>query len=159
VPYVLHDETVDRTTGATGAIAELDSSHLDALPLPRLEAVPELGVPLLVEIKAGPVEAIYPLLRGEWFVQSFVEEIARGHGLLRGALDPDPVSTARRLDLAAYNPHWSLVTPSLVRDLHAAGVAVLAWTADEPAAWSALCAAGVDGIITNRPGELRTWLA
>jgi glycerophosphoryl diester phosphodiesterase len=71
VPYVLHDVTVDRTTSGTGALAALDASEVDALdagswfspafagqPVPRLAAVVELGVPLLVELKAGEIEPV-----------------------------------------------------------------------------------------------------
>ncbi|MBI5949172.1 MAG: glycerophosphodiester phosphodiesterase [Chloroflexi bacterium] len=35
---------------------------------------------------------------------------------------------------------------------------VWAWTADSPADWARLAAAGVDGIITNVPHQLRAWL-
>lgn len=38
------------------------------------------------------------------------------------------------------------------------GVRLRAWTADAPAQWRRLADAGVDGIITNRPAELRAWL-
>lgn len=82
-------------------------------------------------------------------------------GLLRGSLDADPVAVARELHLAAYNPSDGALTkrPGVVADLHAAGVAVMVWTVDSPARWKALEAAGVDGIITNRPAELSGWNA
>ncbi|MFD3666405.1 glycerophosphodiester phosphodiesterase [Streptomyces sp. NPDC058659] len=82
-------------------------------------------------------------------------------GLLRATLDADPVALAEDLGLTAYNvSDAALATrPQVVRDLHAAGVAVNVWTVDKPARWKALTALGVDGIITNRPAELTGWLA
>lgn len=47
------------------------------------------------------------------------------------------------------------LTADLIARLHARGYQVFAWTADELADWQRLVAAGIDGIITNRPGQLR----
>jgi Glycerophosphoryl diester phosphodiesterase len=59
----------------------------------------------------------------------------------------------------ACNPDCRAVLdrPAMVRVLHAAGLSVSVWTADDPADWAALTRAGVDGIITNRPAELLRW--
>ncbi|MGW9452483.1 glycerophosphodiester phosphodiesterase [Streptomyces sp. NPDC055632] len=82
-------------------------------------------------------------------------------GLLRAKLDPDPVAVARELGLSAYNPLATelLARPDVVKDLHAAGVAVMVWTVDDAAHWSALEPLGTDGVITNRPAELSGWNA
>jgi len=40
---------------------------------------------------------------------------------------------------------------------HSADRVVYAWTADQPAQWSTLTAAGVDGVITNDPAGLVAW--
>lgn len=45
-----------------------------------------------------------------------------------------------------------------VERVHQLGMAVNVWTVDEPAAMSAALAAGVDGVITNRPADLRAVL-
>lgn len=47
----------------------------------------------------------------------------------------------------------------MIADLHAAGVALMVWTVDQPQQWETLHAAGVDAIITNRPAELAGWNA
>jgi glycerophosphoryl diester phosphodiesterase len=180
VPYVLHDATVNRTTSGSGALAELDSADVDALDagswfspayagqrVPSLTSVVELGVPLLVEVKAGDLTEIARVLRtatAPVMVQSFDERALAAigpefpRGLLRGPLDDDPIAVARSSGVQAYNPYWEAIEGETVSALQGAGVQVMAWTADTPEAWSALCDAGVDGIITNRPGALAGWL-
>lgn len=56
------------------------------------------------------------------------------------------------------SPLFSLVTPEEVKAAHAAGVQVVPWTANTPAAWRALADAGVDAIISDDPAELIAWL-
>ncbi|MFE9610681.1 glycerophosphodiester phosphodiesterase [Streptomyces sp. NPDC006012] len=137
------------------------------------------GGDLLLEIKGAhtrdEVATIVKAVRdhgmtGRVFVQSFeVSALQYAHelapelplGLLRDSLDADPVAVAKELHLAAYNPSDGALSknPGVVKDLHAAGVAVNVWTVDSAARWQALEAAGVDGIITNRPAELSGWNA
>jgi glycerophosphoryl diester phosphodiesterase len=56
------------------------------------------------------------------------------------------------------HPHHDGVTPELVARAHEAGVFVNTWTVDEPALLREMAAAGVDGIITNRPDVARSVL-
>ena len=196
VPYVLHDNTVDRTTAGTGALNVLQSSVLDTLeagewfspvhrgePLPRftaaLDEVERMAADLLLEIK-GPetraeLETIIGMIRerglvGRVLLQSFDEQVLRdayaiepalGLGLLRGTVDADPVAVARGLHAVAYNPDWNALAArrSVVADLNAAGIAVMPYTIDNPDVWLQARDAGVDGIITNKPGELWGWNA
>ena len=51
-----------------------------------------------------------------------------------------------------YEPY---VTPELVAEAHAAGLAVVPWTIDDEPTMQALIDAGVDGIITDYPDRLR----
>ncbi|MGV9264271.1 glycerophosphodiester phosphodiesterase [Kitasatospora sp. NPDC003701] len=194
VPYVLHDDTVDRTTDGTGRIRDLTAAQLDALdagswfgPAYAGAHVPTLaaqlddlrtrGGGLLLEIKGrhsrDEVARIVKEIRDHGmadrvFVQSFEVDALRltrelapelPLGLLRSELDADPVAISGELGLAAYNPADAALStrPGVVKELHAAGVAVNVWTVDAAARWKALEAAGVDGIITNRPAELSGW--
>jgi len=50
-------------------------------------------------------------------------------------------------------------TPALIAEAHAAGLAVIPWTVDDPATMASLIDAGVDGIITDYPDRLRTLMA
>jgi glycerophosphoryl diester phosphodiesterase len=52
------------------------------------------------------------------------------------------------------SPQFKLVTPEQVKASHAAGFPVVPWTADTPADWDRLMAAGVDAIITDDPAAL-----
>jgi glycerophosphoryl diester phosphodiesterase len=47
--------------------------------------------------------------------------------------------------------HWRLVTPRLLRAVHAAGGQLYVWTVDDPTRIQALERLGVDGVITNDP--------
>ncbi|WP_380283196.1 glycerophosphodiester phosphodiesterase [Kitasatospora purpeofusca] len=196
VPYVLHDDTVNRTTNGAGRIRDLTSAQLDGLdagswfaPATAGARVPSLaaqlddlrtrGGSLLLEIK-GPhtrdeVARIVKDVRdhgmtGRVLVQSFEVDALRHTrelapdlplALLRADLDADPVAVARDLGLSAYNPADAALAarPGVIEALHAAGVAVNVWTVDTAARWKALDAAGVDGVITNRPAELAGWLS
>jgi glycerophosphoryl diester phosphodiesterase len=80
-------------------------------------------------------------------------------GLLVHVLHDDPVAVCAELGAVAYNPDHRLLRerPEVVQELHAAGVAVVAYTADDPRDWAFLTDLGVDGIVTNTPGELLAW--
>lgn len=87
-------------------------------------------------------------------------EPQRPVGLLVHVLHEDPVAVCAELGAAAYNPDHRLLRdrPEVVEELHAAGVAVVAYTADDPDDWAFLTGLGVDGIVTNDPAELLAWL-
>lgn len=157
------------TTGSTGAYSRT--------PVPLLSEVVQTlgpGRALLLEIKGDhtrdQVLAEMAVVRSSgWddrvFYESFHEdalafvrsiEPGRPVGLLVEELHDDPTATCAELGVMAYNPRHTLLRerPELVGQLHEAGIAVMAWTADEPDDWSFLTGIGVDGIITNTPGDL-----
>ena len=55
------------------------------------------------------------------------------------------------------SPQLSLVTGEKVAAAHAAGLEVMAWTANRQVEWEALAAAGVDVVITDDPAGLLAW--
>ncbi|SIM61360.1 glycerophosphodiester phosphodiesterase [Micromonospora cremea] len=135
------------------------------------------GGSLLLEIKGkhtrAEVATIIQVIRdeqmmGRVFVQSFEVDALRYTyelapelplGLLRSSLDADPVAISRELHLTAYNPDGNalLAKPEVVAPLHAAGVAVMAWTMDSAGLWQRLERIGTDAVITNRASELAGW--
>jgi glycerophosphoryl diester phosphodiesterase len=190
--YVLHDDTVNRTTDGERLfgrkklplrrLSDAEIGRLDAgqwfneqfagEPLPTLSAaldVIQAGSRTLLERKDGPAEDYVRLLRskrlvGKLVVQSFDWDfLARMHELEPnqplGALGDkllDEQKLARLPSTGASVVAWNYedVTADMVRDLHRRHYRVWVWTADEPSDWHRLISYGVDGIITNRPGEL-----
>ncbi|MDR7273456.1 glycerophosphodiester phosphodiesterase [Catenuloplanes atrovinosus] len=154
-------------------------------PVPTLARVLDLiaahpGVGLLLEVKPSATRAqtatmideiVARDLAGRVLLQSFDEAVLRDArdlapaglrlGLLREALDDDPVAAARDLGCVAYNPGVDalLAAPSRAVAALDAGLLVMVWTTDDEREWRALADLGVTGIITNRPAELRAWLS
>lgn len=149
--------------------------------VPTLGAVLDLirgsGSRLLMEVKLGQsrdqvaamlAEIETRSMADEVVVQSFDEQVLRTArelgfdrplGLLRSWPDDDPVTAAKAVDAAAYNPREQAVLdrPDLVASLHDAGIAIMPWTVNDPASWRALAELGVDGIITDRAGQYEGW--
>jgi glycerophosphoryl diester phosphodiesterase len=57
----------------------------------------------------------------------------------------------RRAGACAVTLNWNVVTAAVVARCHALGIAVYAWTVDDPAVAAALLRFGTDGIITDDP--------
>jgi glycerophosphoryl diester phosphodiesterase len=66
----------------------------------------------------------------------------------------DFTEIAKEAGAGIVSPQFKLVTPEQVRKAHAAGLQVVPWTADTPADWDQLIAAGVDAIISDDPAAL-----
>lgn len=182
MPIVIHDETLDRTTGARGRVGELDQAEIRALA-PEVPTLDELcawarplAVELLLELKrpehAPPDEAL---------VAGSLEPIRAGGLLARTTfVSFDDLSIARLLALepaartgllygqrrrpAGWPPgvrgihaHHSWVTAELCRVAHADGRYVHGWGMPEPLESGyihALVAAGVDSLSANDPRQL-----
>jgi glycerophosphoryl diester phosphodiesterase len=161
---VHHDPTLPDGT----PIADLTRSQLDVYePAPgvRVPSLSELCAAvadqavLFVEIKGagieGSVAAVLANYTGRAAAHSFDHAmIARLHALapeLRlGILFDDSISgladamaATGALDVW---PHYSLVSPSVVEAVHAAGGRVIPWTVNDPGVAERLAAQGVDGL-------------
>ena len=71
-----------------------------------------------------------------------------------GVARPIPALIARQapgLGVWAVWVHHGLITARLITAARAVGVAVIAWTVDDPARVAELAAVGVDGICSNDP--------
>ena len=65
--------------------------------------------------------------------------------------DPDVVARTAEAGHAALHPSDQIVDAGLIRRAHAAGLAVNAWTCDDPDRMDQLIGWGIDGICTNVP--------
>jgi glycerophosphoryl diester phosphodiesterase len=70
----------------------------------------------------------------------------------------DFVQIAREAGATIVSPQFTLVTKEQVASAHQAGLQVVPWTANTPADWEKLAAAGVDAIISDDPAELIAFL-
>ena len=68
------------------------------------------------------------------------------------------VEIGREAGAQVVSPEFKLVTPEQVKAAHAAGLEVLPWTPNKPEDWERLADAGVDGIISDDPAALITYL-
>jgi glycerophosphoryl diester phosphodiesterase len=180
VPVVIHDPTVDRTTGVPGRVDVLTAAEVGALDagrgqrIPRLDAVLAMaargGVQALVELKTVPTPeqartlvAMLAESRASYVVHSFVPAALEA---VRAAQPGAPVGlttgeyvapeTAARYG-SFFNVAKAQVDPARVAAWHGAGLKVYVWVADDPGSWEALTAAGVDGIVTDRIPEYMVW--
>jgi len=73
----------------------------------------------------------------------------------------DPVPMARQFDVIALATTAVAVakSPEAVVRLHEAGIGVICYTLNSRKQWSEVQGRGVDGIITDTPGDLGSWLA
>jgi glycerophosphoryl diester phosphodiesterase len=176
VPVVMHDETLDRTTTATGPVWALSSAELKATRLrggglvPTLEDClarkrdPQLG--WVVEIKPPDahelVRRTYELLCGGYFlIQSFDPDNVRYASKLWEC--PTALLVGNEQELAAategewhqVNVNHRLLTAEMVRRLRDTGASVGAWTVNEEPDIRRVIDLGVDLIISDNPWRVR----
>jgi glycerophosphoryl diester phosphodiesterase len=166
----------DAVLPGLGPVAEAQSAELPAhVPLLRaaLDACREMTVN--IEVKNLPGEPGFdPGERLAHRVAEAVGEIGPGPSVIvssfwPGTLEalrdhpdvptgflvtgwPEPeacVAAAAGLGCRAVHPHVAMVSPRLVHEAHAAGLAVATWTVNDQAALRAAKSAGVDVVITD----------
>lgn len=179
---------VDALTASEIQAAPIPTSEGGAEHIPTLREVLQLIPPpvfLNIEIKApsAPVSGAGPPPNAKdaliaavaatvnaagwgperYFISSF------DHALLRLMAQRQPdvalaaLASGAPEDIAALpgrivNPKHTAVTPEWVTAARRAGRQIFPWTANDQASWGRLVTAGVSGIITDTPGELRSWL-
>lgn len=180
VPVVIHDPTVDRTTGVSARVDALTAGEVWGLDAGRGQRVPTLDVVLelaarhgaraLVELKTVPtpvqVHTLLSVLRrakASYVLHSFLPEALDAVRAVDPSV-PTGMTTTENVDPAVaarygafLNVQRSQVDAQRVRAWHASGLKVFAWVADGPEAWEALSAAGADGIVTDRAAEYLEW--
>lgn len=171
---VFHDETLERVTAATGAVATTDWATLSELTvldsgegIPRLDAFLDqlpADVGVNVELKddgiAADAVAATASVTNDVLISSFSAQAlrtAREHAPEAAVAyiaesTPDVAcSIASDVGCVALHPRASLVLETdLVSRAHDAGLAVNAWTVVDARTASALVERGVDGLIVDR---------
>ncbi len=178
-PVVVHDRTLLRTCGDPRAVEDLlprDLRDIEGAPLTLAAVFGRYGdrARYLVELK-DPSPADGPLaleiagvlgVRERVAVQSFGHAALkrlRGQGVPLWTLYPRKLPPRwLRMDLqrvagwaAGIAPHATSVDADVVAAAHDRGLAVRAWTVNDPAEMDRLLAAGVDGLITDVPDLAR----
>ncbi|HEX4245590.1 MAG TPA: glycerophosphodiester phosphodiesterase [Acidimicrobiales bacterium] len=170
---VHHDPVIP----GAGPVADLEVSELPA-HVPLLDAVLDACTGLIVniEIKNLPTEPGFDpderlalavgtmvadlglrekILVSSFWAPSLDAAMISDPGIRTGLLAPGWFGGEEALELAvdhgfgALHPALSLVTPELVASAHQAGLAVAAWTVNEPTALRSALEWGVDTVITD----------
>jgi len=71
----------------------------------------------------------------------------------------DMIQIAKDHHVNIISPNFSIINKSTVQKLHALGVKVVPWTADDETVWKELVSMNVDGIISDDPEALMHYLA
>ncbi|MCE7877092.1 MAG: glycerophosphodiester phosphodiesterase [Betaproteobacteria bacterium PRO3] len=188
VPFLLHDTTLERTTGGAGRadalnwreLSRLDAGSWHSPPyagetIPTLAAVARWcranGVALNIEIKPTPgreretgaaiaIDAaalwkgseVPPLLSSfsATALEAALETVpALPRAWLTETLPTDWRERCRALGCVALDAKQSLLRADIVREAHAAGLRVAAWTVNDAERAAELTAWGVDTVITD----------
>lgn len=171
-------EKIELTGKSLAELEQLDAGlwfgeKFKGTKLPRLdESIDAIqnGSMTLIERKHGDAATCVKLLRDKKLIDNVVVQafdwdyLADCHKLapelVLGALGHEEV-TAEKLDQVAKTGAkvvgWEdkYTTPETIRQIHDRGWKAWVWTVDDPARAVALVAAGADGIITNRPADVR----
>jgi glycerophosphoryl diester phosphodiesterase len=163
-----------------GPISGLDLAAIREARLPNGEPVPLLAEVLdlvgdrdvWVEVKAlapawdtallatldqGPAPHRYAVHSFDHRLVARLGQIRPGlrRGVLLSAYLADTVSAMQAVGATTLWQEWHLIDEDLVRTVHAAGLAIVAWTVNELADLRRLAQLGVDGLCGNYPDRIR----
>lgn len=177
IPVVIHDTTVDRTTGGSGDVASFDVAELKTLDAGDGETIPTLGDVLHtvagkahVDIEVKAAKAADAVLREvsrhpglTWVMSSFDHDVlryvhsldpdARLWPLTVGASD-DALDAVRDLggDVVAISDQG--FDEDIATYLERQGVSSWVWTVNDPERAAVLATWPVIGICTDNPARL-----
>ena len=186
VPVLMHDITVDRTTGGEGAVAELTLDQLRGLdaggePVPTLAEVLDItkgNVLLVMEIKQPGIEEQVSRVVSEADAVGQVMSWSFLPKALEGMRAADPRIPCALLVSAEGVANWPAVRERalsigaqgvsvffpgidqrIAEDCRRSGLALYSWTPDQPEQIAKLIAQNVDGICSNYPDRVVAALA
>jgi len=181
---VHHDATVlpdNAPLEARVSIATLATTQLDAMRIrgghriPHLDQVFDLvgaRATVYVEVKgigieAALIECLARHPKARLAVHAFDHRIplairarrpGTSIGLLSASYPLDVQALLRPANADSFWQHATLIDAQFVNDVHAAGVALIAWTVNDASMARALAAMGVDALCTDAPDVIRAAL-
>ncbi len=187
VPVLIHDETVDRTTGAVGHICEMPLSTVRTLDAGAGQRIPTLAEAidlirgnalLVVEIKQADIEdRLLRVIRdlaatrnceAHSFAPTIVQRMRAAEPRMAAALltfGRDMTDWTEFFDLAlslnaqGVSVHGAYARPPIVRAAQRRSLTFTAWMVDEEKHVLAMRDAGVDRICTSYPDLVQRCLA
>lgn len=92
-------------------------------------------------------------------MSSLQQELPEVPRMVLGDITEDAIGIAEELGAVGYNPPVAQVleNPDWVQEANDAGLATFVWTANDSADWASLISLGVEGVITDHPGQLIGW--
>lgn len=177
---LMHDPTLDRTTNGQGMVAEVSPAYLDALDAGRGQRIPTVQqafacidrrAGLNLELKARGTAAIlvqqirYAVQDMGWdwseiLVSSFdLQELRQlktlepriAVGALYCGVPLDYAASATALGARSVHLSHEFLSPDMLADARARGLAIYVYTVNRPAEIERLRALGVDGLFTDYP--------
>ena len=184
---VIHDDTLERTTDGFGPVAEKSFDYLRSLDAGEGESIPTLAevfdavqrrAIINVELKgAGTAEPVVRLIehyvrKQDWRYEDFLissfdlAQIRAVKNLLpairTGALiekvPSGQAEFAARLGAWSLHPSKRCVTSGLVADAHRRGLKVFVYTVNRPAEIALVNRLGADGVFTDYPERVVSFL-
>jgi glycerophosphoryl diester phosphodiesterase len=177
VPVVIHDDTLDRTTNGTGAVASQSVDYLKGLdagagsPVPTLSDVLDLVAGKLhvdIEIKAGEagdavlrVVGRYPQLA--FAISSFNHDALRHVREkdarvelwpLTVAISDDVLKAAQSLGAPQIAAFDGMLNAEIMKTVAEAGLQTWVWTVNDPRRAKELVTFGAVGICTDDPASM-----
>ena len=95
--------------------------------------------------------------RSMWAITQLEPKLTTGL-LIHGTAPRDVGKLRTAVGAQIYCPDYHFVDFEIVSQVHAAGMRIISYTVNEPAAWERLIDWGVDGITTDYPDRLIAWL-
>ena len=174
IPIVIHDEDLKRVCGVDAKVRDLTLEEVKKYKVFGSEPIPTLEealnaidsrVGVLIELKEVGIESkvleiVDKLgLKENVLIISFYLEALEKVRQLDSSIDvgfitartPIPIRELEKLKVFAVLPKFSIVTPMLVKELHAKRFRIYVWTVNDVATAIRMINYGVDGIATDKP--------
>ena len=173
VPMVIHDATVNRTTSATGNVANFSAKELQQLGVPSLEDVFTLvqnkcSINIEIKVSAATQPVLVVLQSSSFDVDKIIISSFDWHVLQEIRFKSDTIKlgvlTETDISLAigfatfikafAIHPYYHLLTAENVEKIKEKGLKLYTWTVNEPEDITFVKSLQIDGIITDFPERI-----